>query len=148
MRVPYLVCCVLTRAHRVRKDHYKGMTDAEKKAILATQLAQMEEVKARRAAQAAEDAQYARTQADILRAMDAQVSLLHTHTHTHTHIHTHTDADCACTEYCHACHAADGLHGTTDCIGFALGCQHALMCLPCACVCVCVRVCVCVGCAC
>ncbi len=56
----------------MRKDHYKGMTDAERKAILATQLAQMEEKKARLAAQAAEEAAYARTQADILRAMDAQ----------------------------------------------------------------------------
>lgn len=58
--------------YRVRKDHYKGMTEAERQAILATQLAQMEEKKARMAAQAAEDAAYARTQADILRAMDAQ----------------------------------------------------------------------------
>lgn len=28
--------------YRVRKDHYKGMTDTERRAILATQLAQME----------------------------------------------------------------------------------------------------------
>ena len=58
---------------RVRKDHYKGMSEAERQAILATQMAQVEEKRARQAAQAAEDAAYARTQADILRAMDAQV---------------------------------------------------------------------------
>mmetsp|Transcript_10904 Transcript_10904/g.18922 ORF Transcript_10904/g.18922 Transcript_10904/m.18922 type:complete len:368 (+) Transcript_10904:113-1216(+) len=57
---------------RVRRDHYKGMSEAEKQAILATQLAQMEEKKARLAAEAAEEQRYARTQADILRAMDAQ----------------------------------------------------------------------------
>lgn len=28
--------------YRVRKDHYKGMTDTERRAVLATQLAQME----------------------------------------------------------------------------------------------------------
>lgn len=28
--------------YRVRRDHYKGMTDTERRAILATQLAQME----------------------------------------------------------------------------------------------------------
>ncbi len=50
------------------------MSEAERKAILATQLAQMEERKARLAAAAAADAAYARTQADILRAMDAQAS--------------------------------------------------------------------------
>jgi len=60
--------------YRVRRDHYKGMTDTERRAILATQLAQMEENKARAAAQAAEEAAYARTQADILRAMDAQAA--------------------------------------------------------------------------
>uniref|UniRef100_A0A7S0S1F6 Uncharacterized protein n=1 Tax=Chlamydomonas leiostraca TaxID=1034604 RepID=A0A7S0S1F6_9CHLO len=42
--------------YRVRRDHYKGMTDTERRAILATQLAQMEENKARAAAQAAEEA--------------------------------------------------------------------------------------------
>ncbi|KAL6749955.1 coiled-coil protein associated with protofilament ribbons [Haematococcus lacustris] len=61
-------------AYRVRKDHYKGMSEAEKQAILATQLAQMEEKKARDAAREAEDAQYARNQNDILRAMDAQAA--------------------------------------------------------------------------
>ncbi|KAJ9504974.1 hypothetical protein QJQ45_030463 [Haematococcus lacustris] len=61
-------------AYRVRKDHYKGMSEAEKQAILATQLAQMEEKKARDAAREAEDAQYARNQNGILRAMDAQAA--------------------------------------------------------------------------
>lgn len=65
--------CVVATLCRVRKDHYKGMSEAERRAIQATQMAQLEEKKARQAAQAAEEAQYARTQADILRAMDAQV---------------------------------------------------------------------------
>lgn len=59
-------------AFRVRKDHYKGMSEAEKKAILDTQLAQMEEAKARRELEAAEEAQYARTQHDIFRQLDEQ----------------------------------------------------------------------------
>jgi hypothetical protein len=59
--------------YRVRKDHYRGMSEAERAAIHATQLAQVEEKRAREAAAAAEDAAYARTQAGILRAMDAQV---------------------------------------------------------------------------
>jgi len=37
--------------HRVRKDHYKGMSEAEKQAVLATQLAQVEERKAKQVAQ-------------------------------------------------------------------------------------------------
>lgn len=41
-------------AHRVRKDHYKGMSETERQAVLATQLAQMEERKAKQAAQARE----------------------------------------------------------------------------------------------
>lgn len=64
---------MLAVPHRTRPDHYKGMSEVEKQAILATQLAQVEERKARLAVQAAEDARHARTQADILRAMDAQV---------------------------------------------------------------------------
>lgn len=59
-------------AYRVRKDHYKGMSDAEKKAILDTQLAQMEENKARRAAKEQEEAMYARGQLDVKRALDEQ----------------------------------------------------------------------------
>eukprot|EP00983_Pelagomonas_calceolata_P100286 1158550-Pelagomonas_calceolata.AAC.1 len=38
-------------ACRVRKDHYKGMSETERQAVLATQLAQMEERKAKQAAQ-------------------------------------------------------------------------------------------------
>lgn len=37
--------------HRVRKDHFKGMSEAEKQAVLATQLAQVEERKAKQAAE-------------------------------------------------------------------------------------------------
>lgn len=48
------------------------MTEAEKKAVLDAQLAQMEEAKAKRAAQQAEEAFYARTQHDISRALAAQ----------------------------------------------------------------------------
>ncbi|KAF5829712.1 RIB43A-domain-containing protein [Dunaliella salina] len=59
---------------RVRKDHYKGMSKTERQAVLATQLAQMEERKAKQAAQAAEESQYARTQRDILNAMHSQAS--------------------------------------------------------------------------
>lgn len=58
---------------RVRKDHYKGMTEAEKKAILDAQLAQMEEKKARRAQEQLENMMYARTQHDIQRALQEQV---------------------------------------------------------------------------
>jgi hypothetical protein len=61
-------------AYRVRKDHYKGMSEAEKKAIQATQLAQIEEARAKRAAQVAEEASYARTQSDIQRALNAQAA--------------------------------------------------------------------------
>lgn len=61
-------------AFRVRKDHYKGMTEAERKAILDTQLAQMEEKKARRAQEAMEDMMYARSQHDIQRALAEQGS--------------------------------------------------------------------------
>lgn len=59
-------------AYRVRKDHYKGMTETEKKAILDAQLAQMEDKKARREQQALEDMAYARGQADIQRALAEQ----------------------------------------------------------------------------
>jgi hypothetical protein len=61
-----------TSAVRVRKDHFKGMTEAEKKAIIDTQLAQMEELKARRQAKELEEAMYARTQHDIQRALAEQ----------------------------------------------------------------------------
>jgi len=61
-------------AYRVRKDHFKGMSETEKKAIQATQLAQMEEGRAKRAAQAAEEARDARTQSEIQRALAAQVA--------------------------------------------------------------------------
>ncbi|GLI69089.1 hypothetical protein VaNZ11_013634 [Volvox africanus] len=57
---------------RVRKDHYKGMTETEKKAILDAQLAQMEEKKARRAQEQLENMTYARTQQDIQRALQEQ----------------------------------------------------------------------------
>lgn len=50
------------------------MTEAERQAVLATQLAQMEEKKARLAAEAAADAAYARSQNDILHAMNAQAA--------------------------------------------------------------------------
>lgn len=59
-------------AYRVRKDHFKGMSEAEKRAVNDTQLAQMEEARAKRAAEAAEEAAYARTQSDIQRALAAQ----------------------------------------------------------------------------
>ncbi|PNH05806.1 RIB43A-like with coiled-coils protein 1 [Tetrabaena socialis] len=59
-------------AFRVRKDHYKGMTETEKQAILDAQLAQMEEKKARRAQEALENMMYARTQHDIQRALQEQ----------------------------------------------------------------------------
>ncbi|KAG2450209.1 hypothetical protein HYH02_000310 [Chlamydomonas schloesseri] len=59
-------------AYRVRKDHYKGMTETEKKAILDAQLAQMEEKKARRAQEQLENMMYARTQHDIQRALQEQ----------------------------------------------------------------------------
>mmetsp|Transcript_39826 Transcript_39826/g.88539 ORF Transcript_39826/g.88539 Transcript_39826/m.88539 type:complete len:368 (-) Transcript_39826:472-1575(-) len=68
---PNLAASALS-AYRVRKDHYKGMTEAERKAVLDAQLAQMEENKARRAAQQLEEAMYARTQHDIQRAMAEQ----------------------------------------------------------------------------
>ena len=61
-------------AYRVRKDHFKGMSEAEKRAIQATQLAQIEEARAKRAAQVAEEASYARTQSDIQRALNAQAA--------------------------------------------------------------------------
>jgi hypothetical protein len=48
------------------------MTEAEKKAIIDTQLAQMEELKARRQAKELEEAMYARTQHDIQRALAEQ----------------------------------------------------------------------------
>ncbi|KAG2499975.1 hypothetical protein HYH03_002260 [Edaphochlamys debaryana] len=57
---------------RVRKDHYKGMTEAEKRAILDAQLAQMEEKKARRAQEQLENMMYARNQHDIQRALQEQ----------------------------------------------------------------------------
>ena len=57
---------------RVRKDHFKGMTEGEKKAILDAQLAQVEEKRARQAAQQLEEALYARTQHDIQRALQEQ----------------------------------------------------------------------------
>ncbi|GFR41104.1 hypothetical protein Agub_g1749 [Astrephomene gubernaculifera] len=57
---------------RVRKDHYKGMTETERKAILDAQLAQMEEKKARRAQEQLENMMYARTQHDIQRALQEQ----------------------------------------------------------------------------
>lgn len=60
-------------AYRVRKDHYKGMTETEKQAILDAQLAQMEEKKARRAQEQLENMMYARTQHDIQRALQEQV---------------------------------------------------------------------------
>jgi hypothetical protein len=50
------------------------MTEAERKAILDTQLAQMEEKKARRAQEAMEDMMYARSQHDIQRALAEQGS--------------------------------------------------------------------------
>ena len=59
-------------ALRVRKDHFKGMTEAEKKAVLDTQLAQVEEKRARLAAQQLEEALYARSQHDIQRALSEQ----------------------------------------------------------------------------
>lgn len=59
-------------AYRVRKDHYKGMSEAEKKAILDTQLQQMEEAKARREQEQAEELMYARTQNDIFRQLNEQ----------------------------------------------------------------------------
>lgn len=56
----------------MRKDHYKGMTETEKQAVLDAQLAQMEEKKARRAQAALEESSYARTQHGIQRALDEQ----------------------------------------------------------------------------
>lgn len=58
--------------YRVRKDHYKGMTETERRAIQDTQLAQIEEMKARRAAQELEELVYAKSQADIHKALTAQ----------------------------------------------------------------------------
>ena len=57
---------------RVRKDHFKGMTEGEKRAILDAQLAQVEEKRARLAAQQLEEALYARTQHDVQRALSEQ----------------------------------------------------------------------------
>ena len=48
------------------------MTETEKQAILDTQLAQMEELKARREAKRLEELTYARSQFDIMRALDEQ----------------------------------------------------------------------------
>lgn len=57
---------------RVRRDHFKGMSEAEKKAILDTQLAQMEENKARRAAKELEEQMFSKLQLDVKRALDEQ----------------------------------------------------------------------------
>eukprot|EP00798_Chlamydomonas_sp_ICE-L_P013944 gene13944-19880_t len=59
-------------AYRVRKDHYKGMSEAEKQAILDTQLAQMEENKARKAAKDLEEQMFSKLQVDVNRAMNEQ----------------------------------------------------------------------------
>lgn len=59
--------------YRVRKDHYKGMTEAEVAAIQATQLAQMDELKTRREQERMDEVTYARTQADINRQLNEQV---------------------------------------------------------------------------
>ncbi|KAG1678252.1 hypothetical protein FOA52_013872 [Chlamydomonas sp. UWO 241] len=59
-------------AYRVRKDHYKGMTEGERAAIERTQLLQMEDNKARAQARAAEEAEYARGQRDIQRTLHEQ----------------------------------------------------------------------------
>lgn len=68
---PNLAASALS-AYRVRKDHFKGMSETEKKAILDAQLAQMEDNKARRAAKELEEAMYAKTQHDIQRALAEQ----------------------------------------------------------------------------
>ena len=57
---------------RVRRDHFKGMTEGEKAAIHDVQLAQVEEKRARLAAAALEEALYARTQHDVQRALSEQ----------------------------------------------------------------------------
>mmetsp|Transcript_9223 Transcript_9223/g.17301 ORF Transcript_9223/g.17301 Transcript_9223/m.17301 type:complete len:368 (-) Transcript_9223:329-1432(-) len=59
-------------AYRVRKDHYKGMTAAERQAIADTRLAQIEEKRARDAQASLEEASYARTQNSIFRALNEQ----------------------------------------------------------------------------
>lgn len=59
---------------RVRKDHWKGMSETEKRAILETQLRQMAEAKAKRAAEAAAAADHARKQAAINKAMLEQAA--------------------------------------------------------------------------
>ncbi|KAK9816917.1 hypothetical protein WJX72_007072 [[Myrmecia] bisecta] len=56
--------------YRVRKDHWKGMSEAEKRAIAAEQLAQMEDRAARRQAELQAELLYARTQANVARAID------------------------------------------------------------------------------
>lgn len=58
---------------RVRKDHWKGMSELEKRAVLEQQLAQMEEKRARKQAQEAQEAAYARTQHAVLKELDEQV---------------------------------------------------------------------------
>jgi hypothetical protein len=56
----------------VRKDHWKGMTVAEKQAIQQTQLRQVQDNSARREAEKIADAQYARYQADVTAALSEQ----------------------------------------------------------------------------
>ncbi|KAG1662676.1 hypothetical protein FOA52_014602 [Chlamydomonas sp. UWO 241] len=68
---PSLAASALS-ANRARPDHYKGMSEAERAAVLATQAAQMEENAARRRAAAAQEALYAKTEADIAHALADQ----------------------------------------------------------------------------
>mmetsp|Transcript_32571 Transcript_32571/g.97196 ORF Transcript_32571/g.97196 Transcript_32571/m.97196 type:complete len:368 (-) Transcript_32571:452-1555(-) len=70
---PTLAASVLSQ-NRVRRDHWKGMSEAERAAVIATQKAQMEENEAARRAAAAQEALYAQTQTDIAHALAAQAS--------------------------------------------------------------------------
>ncbi len=57
---------------QVRKDHFKGMDDAQRRAILQEQLAQVEAKRAQKRASLQEDAEFARMQKHIQHQLEEQ----------------------------------------------------------------------------
>ena len=78
LQITAVLCC------RVRKDHWKGMTETEKRAIADMQLQQMAEKQSRKQQELQEEAEYADLQARIGRSILQQAYQVGTQLSSHS----------------------------------------------------------------
>ena len=92
LEITAVLCC------RVRKDHWKGMTETEKRAIADMQLQQMAEKQSRKQQELQDEAEYADLQARIGRSILQQAYQVGTQPSSHLPATSLSEAVPACSD--------------------------------------------------